>query len=127
MELIRTNTSAARGNRWSVKTLHTALTHAGVVRWWWSVVCGLQLRAPKPDQFVRPDSGARPPRTWTILRHDGPNHLGLWCDALPRASNGRNHLGFLRPQVCTEQSLSYTDQVLPPAPPPAPRVRLQLQ
>ena len=38
--------------------------------------------------------GAATPTTWTILQHDGPNHLGLWCNALPRASNGPNHLGF---------------------------------
>ena len=31
---------------------------------------------------------------WAILRHDGPNRLGLWCNAAPWASNGRNHLGF---------------------------------
>ena len=24
-----------------------------------------------------------PPQTWTVLQQDGPNHLGLWCDALP--------------------------------------------
>ena len=23
----------------------------------------------------------RDPTTWTITRHDGPNHLGLWCNA----------------------------------------------
>ena len=23
------------------------------------------------------------PTTWTILQRDGPNHLGLWCNALP--------------------------------------------
>ena len=25
----------------------------------------------------------RDPTKWTIKRHDGPNHLGLLCDALP--------------------------------------------
>ena len=25
----------------------------------------------------------RGPKTWTIARHDGPNYLGLRCDALP--------------------------------------------
>ena len=23
------------------------------------------------------------PTTWSILQHDGPNHLGLWCNAPP--------------------------------------------
>ena len=23
------------------------------------------------------------PTAWTILRYDGPNHLGLWCNVLP--------------------------------------------
>ena len=27
--------------------------------------------------------GAGAPTTWTITRHGGPNHLRLWCDALP--------------------------------------------
>ena len=35
----------------------------------------------------------RPGRTWTILRHDGPSHLGLWCNALRLHQNGPNHLG----------------------------------
>ena len=29
------------------------------------------------------DMQVRGPTTWTTTRHDGPNHLGLWCDALP--------------------------------------------
>ena len=32
--------------------------------------------------------------TWTFLQHDGPNHLGLRCNAAPCASNGPNHLGL---------------------------------
>ena len=32
----------------------------------------LPLHAQVPD-----------PTTWTILRHDGPDPLGLWCNALP--------------------------------------------
>ena len=36
----------------------------------------------------------RNPTTWTITRHDGPNHLGLRCDALPEHQNGPNHLGL---------------------------------
>ena len=36
----------------------------------------------------------RDPTTWTILQHDGPNHLGLWCNAAPCASNGSNRLGL---------------------------------
>ena len=27
--------------------------------------------------------GAGPRTAWTILQHDGPNHLGVRCDALP--------------------------------------------
>ena len=27
--------------------------------------------------------GVRGPASWTITRHDGPNHLGLWYNALP--------------------------------------------
>ena len=34
--------------------------------------------------------------TWAALRYDGPNHLGLWCSALPEHQNGANHLGLLR-------------------------------
>ena len=25
----------------------------------------------------------RAPTTWTVLQHDGPDHLGLWHNALP--------------------------------------------
>ena len=25
----------------------------------------------------------RTPTTWTVTRYYGPNHLGLWCNALP--------------------------------------------
>ena len=34
--------------------------------------------------LLRDDAyGAEPPTTWTILEQDGPNHLGLWYNALP--------------------------------------------
>ena len=33
-----------------------------------------------PDLGADPQPGADP---WTITRHDGPNHLGLRCNALP--------------------------------------------
>ena len=36
----------------------------------------------------------RDPTTWTVFQHDGPNHLGLWCNVAPCASNSPNHLGF---------------------------------
>ena len=29
------------------------------------------------------EHGTGPPQTWTILQHDGPNHLGLWYNVLP--------------------------------------------
>ena len=32
---------------------------------------------------------ARIHTTWTVLRHDGPDHLGLWCNALPRIQTAR--------------------------------------
>ena len=25
----------------------------------------------------------RDPTTWAIIQHDGPDHLGLWCNAAP--------------------------------------------
>ena len=34
------------------------------------------------------------PQTWTVARHDGPNHLGIVMRCAPRASNGPNHLGL---------------------------------
>ena len=34
------------------------------------------------------------PTTRTILRHNGPNHLGLWYRVLPSASNGPDHHGL---------------------------------
>ena len=44
--------------------------------------------------LLRDDAyGAEPPTTWTILEQDGPNHLGLWYNAL-RITNGPNHLGL---------------------------------
>ena len=39
----------------------------------------------------------RDPATRTILQQDGPNHLGLWYNALRAASNGPNHLGAVCP------------------------------
>ena len=35
-----------------------------------------------------------PPTTWTILRHDGPDHLGVVEQCAPCASNGPNRLGL---------------------------------
>ena len=35
-----------------------------------------------------------PHTTWTILQDDGPNHLGLRCNAFPGHQNGPNHLGL---------------------------------
>ena len=29
------------------------------------------------------DGQVRDPTTWTVLQHDGPNHLGLWYNVLP--------------------------------------------
>ena len=31
--------------------------------------------------------GAGTPQTRTVLQHDGPDHLGLWCDAAPLRTN----------------------------------------
>ena len=31
-----------------------------------------------------------------MIRHDGPDHLGLWYKCAPRASNSPNHLGLCR-------------------------------
>ena len=42
---------------------------------------GRQVRRPQSIQ-----------RTWTVLHHDGPDHLGLLPNALPRPQNGPNHL-----------------------------------
>ena len=39
-------------------------------------------------------SQQRDPTARTILQQDGPNHLGLWYNAAPRASNRPNHLGL---------------------------------
>ena len=41
--------------------------------------------------------GTPPHTTWTILQHDGPNHLGLCCNAALCASNGPDHLGSCCP------------------------------
>ena len=41
----------------------------------------------------------RDPTTLTILQHDDPNHLGLWCNVAPCAPNGPNHLGCCVRQV----------------------------
>ena len=35
------------------------------------------------DRPARPLPLVRDPTTWTILQHDGPNHLVLWCNVLP--------------------------------------------
>ena len=32
--------------------------------------------------------------TWTIVQHDGPNQLGLRCNAPPLGTNGPDHLGL---------------------------------
>ena len=36
-----------------------------------------------PEFNVKYAAQVRDPIAWTITRHEGPNHLGLWCDALP--------------------------------------------
>ena len=33
-------------------------------------------------------------QTWTVARHDGRNHPGLWCGALREHQNGPDHLGL---------------------------------
>ena len=38
-------------------------------------------------------ASVRDPTTRTILQHDGPNHLGLRCNAALCASNGSDRLG----------------------------------
>ena len=52
-------------------------------------------------------------QTWTVPHHDGPDHLGLWREVLPRAPNRTNHLGFRprsssrtasRPPTCSGRS-----------------------
>ena len=49
-------------------------------------------RSPRPSTTVR----ASPHHVHVhVLQHDGPNRLGLWCNAAPRASNGPNHLGVV--------------------------------
>ena len=35
--------------------------------------------------------------TWTVLRNDGPDHLGLRRNAFPSAPNGLDHLGIVCP------------------------------
>ena len=37
----------------------------------------------------------RDPTTRTILQQDGPNHLGLWYNALPEHKIGPYHLGIV--------------------------------
>ena len=37
----------------------------------------------------------RVPMTWTMTRHDGPNHLGFVMRCAARAPNGPDHLGFV--------------------------------
>ena len=39
-------------------------------------------------------AAVRDPTTWTLIRHDGPNHLGIVMRCTNRASNGPNHLGL---------------------------------
>ena len=39
-------------------------------------------------------TAVRDPTTWTILQQYGPNHLGLWYNALPEHKNGPSHLGL---------------------------------
>ena len=40
-----------------------------------------------------------PHKTWTITRHGGPNHLGLWCDALPEHQLAVIASGCVRPSA----------------------------
>ena len=48
------------------------------------------------DNFYDLEDEVRALTPWTALQYDGPNHLGLWCNAAAWASNGPNHLGFVR-------------------------------
>ena len=48
-----------------------------------------------PRRHLEPDRGARgPPRHGLSSNKYGPNHLGLWCIAPPRAPNSPDHLGM---------------------------------
>ena len=42
-----------------------------------------RLKMAARPTWISDDDPVRDPATWTILQHDGPNHLGLWCDVLP--------------------------------------------
>ena len=53
-----------------------------------------QQEAPQEPAAEPAAVQVRDPTTWTILQHDGPNNLGLWCNAAPCASNGSNRLGL---------------------------------
>ena len=41
------------------------------------------IESPGPCYDTRDEKTVRAPTTWTILRHDGPNHLGLLYNVLP--------------------------------------------
>ena len=43
--------------------------------------------------------GTRRSAPWTILQKDGPDHLGLWCNAAPCASNGPDRLAITLEKV----------------------------
>ena len=53
-----------------------------------------------PAPFLRWVAQVWDPTTWTILQNDGPNHLGLLLQRVPRASNGPNHLELCALQMC---------------------------
>ena len=82
----------------------------------------------------------RPPTAWTVLRKDGPNHLGLWYNIDTRTSNGPNHPASLmqvyggvdahhnmtlaafrgKPVYFTEAHSAAGEAVILTAPPPVP-------
>ena len=59
----------------------------------YSAACKPGYPVPPPIKVDPPLHNCLAPHP-TEHGHDGPDHLGLCCDALPRASNGPDHLGL---------------------------------
>ena len=86
----------------------------------WCAVPAFQMPADAPE--------ASP--VCTIIEHDGPNRLGLWCNVLVEhrmaliasdcgkicspAPNGPNHLGFVRPSAVGGRAGSLAGMGCPP-------------
>ena len=66
----------------------------------------LQVGAQPTDAVAR----CGHPTAWTILQHDGPNHLGLWHNALP------DHQMALTTSGCAPSSLLAAADLVPKPP-----------